>query len=441
MNFKNQSFLLFRRDVIIFLINFFTSVFIARSFGPELLGIWYILLLLPNYSDAFGRLKFDVSSVYFIGKNKYNIGDIIFHLNIVAILSGAILILFFILLFNYINLYILNLSNENIIYFYFILIVIPIQNLFSNYSYFLISQEKIKEYNNMLLIKALISSIGPCMLIILFNSSIWMVLIPYILSLIISLVYVIYIFHDFNNRINLSINKKLLIDFFNHSFPLYLTGITGYLNLSLIKIYTTSLLSPASLSFYSIAQDRTKLLDTLPNAINLLVYSKVSKSTDELSEKLTLKSFRVIFLILIFISFFVVLLAKPLIIILYGYDFIDVLIPLYILLPGIIINGSTSVLLQYFLGTGRSKLVFKLSLYPLLFQAIFGFIMVKNFGIIGGATTFTISMIIYSFIKILFFINKTNSNIKLLLIKTEDIKLVFNFIKEKINVKKYFNKN
>ena len=68
MSFANKSFSVFKRDVLLFILNVFTSIVIARKLGPELLGIWVIISLFPSYAEAFGRIKFDLAAVYFIGK-------------------------------------------------------------------------------------------------------------------------------------------------------------------------------------------------------------------------------------------------------------------------------------------------------------------------------------------------------------------------------------
>ena len=65
---------LFTRDVILFFSTLLTGIVIARELGPDMMGIWTILLLIPGYAEAFGRLQFDISSVYFIGKKKRTLG-------------------------------------------------------------------------------------------------------------------------------------------------------------------------------------------------------------------------------------------------------------------------------------------------------------------------------------------------------------------------------
>ena len=72
MTITDKLFSIFTRDVVLFVTTLLTGVVIARYLGPEKLRIWTLLLLIPGYAEAFGRLQLDVSSVYTIGNHKCN---------------------------------------------------------------------------------------------------------------------------------------------------------------------------------------------------------------------------------------------------------------------------------------------------------------------------------------------------------------------------------
>ncbi len=99
MSLSKKSFSLFKRDAFLFFANTLTSVVIARKLGPEVMGVWILLSLIPIYAETFGRLKFDIASVYFLGKAIYAEKDVERTLNSVAIIVSliitSIIILFF----------------------------------------------------------------------------------------------------------------------------------------------------------------------------------------------------------------------------------------------------------------------------------------------------------------------------------------------------------
>ena len=66
----SKSTSILKRDVFLYAMKIFTSVIIARKLGPEMLGVFVILSLIPSYAESFGRLKFDIAAVYFwVNKN------------------------------------------------------------------------------------------------------------------------------------------------------------------------------------------------------------------------------------------------------------------------------------------------------------------------------------------------------------------------------------
>ncbi|MDP7197138.1 MAG: hypothetical protein QF864_13240, partial [SAR202 cluster bacterium] len=101
MSFSEKSFSLLQREIFLFILNLATGIIIARVLGPTMMGLWVILLLIPSYAEAFGRLKFDVAAVYFLGKKKTSIAEMVFLLNFVTLLISAILILLFIWQFDW----------------------------------------------------------------------------------------------------------------------------------------------------------------------------------------------------------------------------------------------------------------------------------------------------------------------------------------------------
>ena len=136
MTFAEKSFSLLKRDVFLFVMNLFMGVAVARILGPEMMGLWVILLLIPGYAEAFGRLKFDIAAVYFLGKKKAEMGEMVFILNFLAILASIFLIFLFLWNFDWFYSQLFQAAQINMrISTYIILSIIPLQFIFLNYSY------------------------------------------------------------------------------------------------------------------------------------------------------------------------------------------------------------------------------------------------------------------------------------------------------------------
>tara|TARA_B110000003_G_C16357710_1_gene421409 strand:+ start:17 stop:628 length:612 start_codon:yes stop_codon:yes gene_type:complete len=197
---------------------------------------------------------------------------------------------------------------------------------------------------------------------------------------------------------------------------------------SVLSVY----LSPAKVAFYSLAQDRATLLDKLPNAVNVLLYPRVSNSNDLESSTSTTRAFRILLILSTFSALILATFIYPLVLVMYGETYIPMVIPLIIILPGIITNGTTSVFTSYFTGTGRSDLIMKLSIFPFILQIFLGIIFIQRYNIFGAAFSFTIAMTFYGAIQIHYFVKISGNSYKALIPTEEDFQYIIKFIKLKI---------
>lgn len=433
-SFSKSIFSIFTRDVFLFILNLITSIIIARKLGPELLGIWALISLIPSYAEAFGRIKFDLAAVYFIGKKKYKEKEILYHLNGVVLITSIIIVcLIFIFKENIIQL-LFNGDFNNLIYIYVIIIIIPLNFFCLNYTYILISREDVKSYNYLVIIKALIGSGGASLLLLLFDFGLWSILISSVLSNVIALIYARWKVMKLCSKLKyvFKLNKDLITDFFNYSFKLYIGGIINFLNTNLMKTFLSTYVNPSKLAFFSMAQDRSTLLNKIPSAVNTLLYPRVSNSNQSDSIDTTVKAFKIILILITFSSIGLTIFIKPLVLIMYGESFLPMVIPFLFIIPGILFNGSSSVFESYFTGSGRADLVMKLSIIPLILQLSLGLFFISNFGIIGAAISFSISMICLSFLQTFYFLKITKLSIENLIPKSRDFFYIYNFFKSKL---------
>jgi len=434
MSFADKTFSIFTRDIFLFVLNLLTSIVIARKLGPELLGVWVIIFLIPSYAEAFGRIKFDLAAVYFIGKNKYSQNEILYHLNFVALVTGLLITTIMLIFINPLNNLLFNGDSDKIILLLAILPHIILNFLNLNYTYLLIAIEDVKTYNKMVVIKAIISSGGASVLLLLFNCGIWSVIVTSVLAVLVSLIYGSYIFNKkiVKTNLNYKLNKQLLNDFFNYSHKLYIAGLISFLNNYIMTSILSVMLNSSKVAFFNIAKNRATLLEKIPSAVNVLLYPRVSNSSFEDSSNVSSRAFRIILILCFCSSIIASFLVKPAILIMYGEPYLPVVLPLLLIIPGVIFNGSTSVFTSYFTGIGRADIVMKLSIFPLIIQLILGFILINNLGVIGAALTFTFSMIVFGLIQIYYFVKISGNSFKVLIPTREDFVYLRNFIKSKL---------
>ena len=150
MSFSKKVFSIFKRDVFLFFSNIFTGIIIARTLGPKYFGLWMILQLIQSYSEAFGRTKSDVASIYFYSNTKFNKGNILLNLNILSLTTWTLFFLLFVSNYNFIYNYLFqNNFDVSALQILCVLVQVLLQFFNLNYTYYHLANDNISTYNKM----------------------------------------------------------------------------------------------------------------------------------------------------------------------------------------------------------------------------------------------------------------------------------------------------
>jgi O-antigen/teichoic acid export membrane protein len=437
LSYSLKSFSLFKRDILLFIANTITGIVIARTLGPNLRGLFAIVLLIPSYAESFGRLKYDLAAVFFLGKGKVKIGEMVFLLNVISTISSVLIIVIIESRFGWIyqQLY-ANTDVDMYLLTQLVLILIPLQFVYLNYSYLLIYMEDVRSYNIMVVTKALVGSGTSIILIVALNLGIVGAVIGSVLSYIPSIYFAAMKVSKVEKATNM-FNGAILWEMTKYSFQYYIGGIVGHLQQYLTNLLMVIYAVPAQVGFFSMAKNQSLLVTSLvPRAVNTLLFPKIAKS--EINEdlyKFTLRSYRITLLILTFSGVMLSLLVKPAVWILYGSAYLPMVVPFWIILPGFILSQSATVFNSYYSGIGRPDLLPKLSVIPLVFQGIIALSLMPSYGIIGAAISVLISSIAISIAHTIVFRKLTGAKLKEYIINRNDIEFVALFIMKTLKIK------
>lgn len=438
MSLSSKSFSIFQRDVFLFFTNLVTGIVVARKLGPEAMGLWIILQMIPAYAEAFGRFKFDIAAVYFLGKGKYGMGDMVFTLNMVAMTTSIVIIIPVVWQFDWFYQILFGNSKTNVQFFmYLILSQIPLHFLYMNYSYLHIYKEDVKIYNRMVVIRALFSSVIGISLLIFFDLGLLAVVSASIVSVFAGQLYGILKLGPIEKRkylLNLPMIKDLLV----YGLKLYLAGIISYLNAYVTRLIVVLYLLPAQVAFFCMAQDKGGLINKVPNAMSTILFPRVSKTdNDDDSAILVAKAFRIALLILIIVGLLALLLIKPLVFLLYGPAYLPIVVPFWIILPGLVLSGAATVINQYFIGIGRPGISAKINVVPLFVQVAMALTLIPLIGMVGAALAFLVTLLSISLVQIIVFLWISSCSLKGdLLIRKEDFQTIKSFILSQLDILK-----
>lgn len=434
MTFTDKLFSIFTRDVVLFGTTLLTSMVIARYLGPEKMGIWTLLLLIPGYAEAFGRLQIDVSSVYFIGKGKVKLGEATFILNLVSVIILSVIGLVGFLNIDFLHNQIfknVEMDVQKLIYGVFL--IIPLRFIYINYGYLLIALEEIKSYNKLVIIQAITTSTLSVGMVMLMNFGILGALIGSIFGLLISISYGIAKVNILD-KIRPNFNIGLIIEMVKYSTQLYISGLIGFLQNNIATLIASLYVAPAQIAFFALGKSISDISTRMvPTAVNTILFPRISASNDERkSIDLAIRSFRVTFLIISTTTIILFCLIKPIIFILYGSDYYPLIDIFVIIIVSVVAVQSSSVFNSYLTGSGNVQLLPKISILPLLLQIILSFYLVSDLGIKGIAISYAISCACLFVFQVTFFLKLTGTKIRSLFIRHEDFKTIKNFFIYKI---------
>lgn len=429
MSIADKSSSVLKRDVFLLVTRIFTSAIIARKLGPEMLGILVILMLIPSYAEAFGRLKFDIAAVYFLGKRKYALGEVVWTLNLLALVTSGLIVA--VILWQFTWLYGLLFSKSNLDVtglIYLVLLGIPLHFLWMNYSYLLLHREDIATYNWMIIINALVSSLFAIALLFLTELGLWAVVGASVLATLLSLVYGAARLGA-TGRVGTRLNRPLIRDLFQYGSKLYAGGIVGQLQAYLTNLLVAMFLVPAQVAFFSLARGLGQMIDRVPAALNTILFPRLTKIDDgREAAELAARAFRYLLALLLVVGVLAAALAYPAVYILYGANYLPLVGPFLILIPGVLAAGATTPFMQYFMSINRTDLGITLPIPPLALQVATALWLIPRLGPEGAAIAFSGSLLLFALITVWMFVKVSKSITWLdFMIRREDLRYLHGY--------------
>ena len=407
----------------------FTGVIIARKLGPEMLGVFVILTMIPSYAESFGRLKFDIAAVYFLGKQKYLMGEVVLTLNLLALATSGLIVGLISWQFDLIYGALFEKTQYDATALaHFILLQIPMHFLWMNYSYLILHKEDIVTYNRMIIINALVSSLLSITFLLLFDLGLWAVVVSTVLGTLLSLIYGIIALGAIGPTGKL-FNKSLIRDLFQYGSKLYTGGLIGHFQVYITNLLTVLYLVPAQVSFFSLARGFGQMMDRVPAALNIILFPQLAKTVDPKEAALiAARAFRLLLVLLIVVAVIAVILIHPAVHLMYGNEFLPLVVPFLILIPGIVMSGATTPFMQYFMSINRPGLGVSLPILPLSIQVALAMLTIPMWGPAGAALAFTTGLVAFSLISCWMFLKLSGCTLRSdLIVRREDLLYLWRF--------------
>ncbi len=383
------------------------AIILARWLGPEGNGIIAALAVYPSLFMSFGSLGISQSATHFIGKGKFLESEIKSSITQIWFFSTIISVIISFALIRY-----LSDSGENLFWVFLAITPIPF-TLFNKYnSGLFLGKNQIKLYNKINWLPAAFILIGVVLFVVIIPMNISGALIALILGPLI-MFFILLFKNNFINSFNLNFNWRIIKSLLSLGLIYALALLLINLNYKIDIILLDKISNSYNTGIYSKGVAITEYLWQIPMLLSTIVFARSANAKD--AKQYSKKVAHLLRLSIILIglgSIVLLLIAKPLILIMYGNSFIESSQVLQLLLPGILLLTIFKVLNMDLAGRGKPWVSMKAMVPALIINVILNFILIPDFGADGAALASTISYILAAILFLYFYSIEAETTVK-----------------------------
>ena len=156
-------------------------------------------------------------------------------------------------------------------------------------------------------------------------------------------------------------------------------------------LFVSAMVGAKGLGYYAMASAAAELLLVVPNSLAIPLYSSLLKNGGQSKDQTVAMVLRMLLATMTVLALLVFLLGKPLILVLFGKEYLPAYIPMSLLLPGLVALSVAGPARLALLGENRPGAVSVIGGLSLLVDIVFNLLLIPLWGINGSAIAATAS--------------------------------------------------
>jgi O-antigen/teichoic acid export membrane protein len=386
-----------------FLLRFGTRVLIGRTLGPSGKGVYALVVLTASWLVLFCGLGLDVSYAFFSASKKYSLRQLGSH----SLLAGVVLGLGG----GIVSLPILTALTGNLLkgveYEHLLMVVfsLPFGLLFAYWIKLILGLERLATYNLINFSRFAILLVLVALGLLVFKGGVYVAVLAWVLSTVTAAFLCLLVLKKqagFSIEFDRDLTKESLV-FGLKSYIANLTATFSYrADMYLVNVF----LDVTSVGWYSVSVSIAELIWYVPNAVSTALFPRVSTIGPERANQVTPVVARNLFLVILVIGLGVSVLAPFMIDLLFPRgDFAPAVPALWLLMPGVIANGSAKVIFADLTGRGKPIYATYNSSIGMAVTLVADVLLIPSLGINGAALASSIGYSVAA-VTALFWFNK-----------------------------------
>ncbi len=398
--------------VSIICINIFTAIVHARWLGPEGVGFLALFALIHNISFRFGNLGFGSGFSYFMAKQQASVRDLT---RLSWIISLAMSFLSCVLLALFWKTKWSPWRELPAAIFYLGFLTIPLFYLKNYFQRILSGQLRIKEVN----FSEIISTICYIPLLILLVIFLSMgIMGAVIANITVQTIVMLYLYRCLRTgsaqerapRV-FATGMRLVREIWDYGRWSYLIFFLNFFQEQLPLMVLTNFYPAAIVGFFSTGRNLMMRAELLPQAFAqvLFPFTAAAEKLEATKRTNTLCRNFLIFMSAGVVAFGII--AKPIIVLLFGEAFIPAVTVLYALLPAIVLYPLTQFLPVHVAAFGNPRIVFIRNLFATPACLLFCLLLVPPFGAVGAALSLSAMYALLALLNLYIYLKTTGSHL------------------------------
>ncbi|MFB0527753.1 MAG: polysaccharide biosynthesis C-terminal domain-containing protein [bacterium] len=431
MRFVESVAITFISRIIIVFVSVASSIIAARWLGPAGKGTLAVLWVIVGLGLQFGNFGFHASNVYFTSRNKKTVSNVASNSLCFGLIAGITISS------GIIGVYLIKPGLFGNIPFLLVLvtiILIPFKLILYFFQHLFLGLKKVLTYNSFELAERISLLAIVVVVLVLLKERLFMLMLSIsIISGVLTIFFIIYTKRVTNFNF-FTFNTNLLKRMLGYGIKPYLANFFSFLLIRSDMILVNYFKGANSSGIYSIAVNFADLLYLLPITIGGILFPKISGNVNDDGTFTQKVSRHTVFLMGI-ICLLTALICKPLILLMYGKQFVFSVSPFLWLLPGIFFLSLVTIYNSDLAGRGYPPFIILASAIGFILNFSLNLFFIPQWGEIGAAITSSISYFVMFMIMLIYLIRFRHTTFKSLLFPS--FSEIWNLFKYRRTLRKY----
>ncbi len=424
--FLKNTISVFLMQVLALVLAFCADAVLSRTLGPLGRGQYSVISAAVLFVWLISNIGINNASVYFTAieyssKARIISGSLYFQF-ITACVGSLILYL----VFPFIKTTVIKADFPQV---NLILVLVPLTALLNGIQSILLGLGEIQKYNISRILTSSLQLLFFLLLWVSLQMNIGAAVIVFTVSLVIASLLGIFWLWRLGGFPRFTFSVDLVSKFFTYGLKSWGGMVFQFLNYRMDVFIVNFFVGPTEVGYYVVAVGLAETIWYIPNSIATVLFPQIASSNNA-SHTFTPKVVRSTSLITVIAILCLAIVNYPVIMVVYGNQFIPAVMPLLALLPGIYFVGIAKVLASDLNGRGKPHCGTSSAFISILFTLIFDFLLIPRFGIMGAAIASSISYVSAFVVLVFFYYKYVGDSLKTILVpQKEDFVLYFQALK------------